>query len=129
MKHQTSQQCGGGDGGVVGAGEFGVGEQGVEEAAGEVVTFDPAGALDGVEQGLDDWQLSVVRAVQEHIEDIDGEFEDGHVVDLFADVVPGVAKAGNALVEGLPDGRHVVIRGGEAILKGEGVEEDEAADA
>ena len=53
LKDQATQQCGGGDGGVVGAGELGVGKQGVEEAAGEVVAFDLSGALDGVEQGLE----------------------------------------------------------------------------
>ena len=68
------------------------------------------------------------RAVNKYFEDLEGEFEYRDVVNPFADELPGVAEAGDAAAEGLPDGGNVVVRGGEAVLEGEGVEEDEAAD-
>ena len=73
--------------------------------------------------------MGVVGSVAEDVQDLEGEFEDGDIVDLVADEAPGGAESRDAAAQGFPDRGDVVIRGGQPVLEGEGVEEDEAADA
>ena len=129
VEDEAREERGGGHGGVVGAGEFGVGEERVEEASGEVVAFEVARLLHGRDERARDLRARLLRRVGEHVEDLGGQLEHGHVVDAFADVAPDIAQAGDALATGLADGGHVGAHDGEAVLEGEGVEEHEAADA
>ena len=65
----------------------------------------------------------------EHIEDVDRKLEDGNVVDVFADMLPSVAKTGQALPPRLRSRLHVLIDLSEPVLEGERVEEDKTTNA
>ena len=127
VKDKLREHRRGGHGGVVGAAEFGVGQQRVEEAAGEVVAFEVAGLVDGPEQRAEDGELVFGVAVAQHAQEFSGDLENGHVVDVGADRFPGRRKRFDAAGGDFLDGGDVGAREREAAMKREGVEEHQAA--
>ena len=122
MEHEPGQHRGRGHRGVVGAGELGIGQQGVEEPPREVVTLQAAGVFHRLDQGSYRRGLYFVRPIDQNIENVSGQLEHGHVVDVITDRALGVSKAGNTLSQGFVDGWSVFIRGGETVLEGECIE-------
>ena len=93
------------------------------------MTLQPAGVLHGLQQGRDNRSLHFVRPIDEHVKDVGGQLEDGHVVDVVADRAPSVAETGGTPSQGFVDSRNIFIRGSETVLECESVEEHQAADA
>ena len=93
MEHETGEHRGRGHGGVVGPGELGVGQQRVEEPARQVVSFEVTGLMHCPDQWSHDRFLHFWRTGLEDVEDVEGEIEDGYVVDVFADMPPCLAEA------------------------------------
>ena len=82
------------------------------------------------DERIDDWLMRVGRRVIELVQDVCGQLEYGHVVDVVADIPPGISEACDALGAPRFKGRwHVLVDLGESILKGEGVEEYKARDS
>ena len=132
VEHQPREQRRRRDGGVIGAGEFGVGEQRVEEPARQVVSRQVAGVF----HRLEDWlhhravpevrQVGIVQDGQHSF----GQVKHRHVIDGFADVVPNLQQPGHtAIPPRFGDGGYGVVGGREAQMEGQGVEYDQAADA
>ena len=92
MEHETGKHRRRGHGGVVGPGELGIGQQGVEEASRQVVPFKVTSFVDGPQQGSYDRTLQLRSSEIEHIEDVERKLEDWNVVDVFADIPPGVTE-------------------------------------
>ena len=122
VENEPGQHGGRGHRGVVGAGELGVGQQGVEEPPREVVTLQAAGVFHRLDEGSYRRGLYFVRPINQNIENVGGQLEHWNVVDVLADRAPGVAEAGNAPAQGFVDGWGVFICGGETVLEGEGIE-------
>ena len=93
------------------------------------MAFQAAGALHSPHKGIEDRHLDIVRPVVEDIEDAGGQLEYRDVVDVFADVAPGMAQPGNPLSQRFADRQNVLVGGGETVLEGERVEKHQTADA
>ena len=91
--------------------------------------FKVASLLHRPQEGCDDRPLQLRSPDIEHIEDVDRKLEDGNVVDVFADIPPGVAETGETLVQRFRTRLHVLVDLCEPFLEGQGVEENETADA
>ena len=128
MKHEPRKQRRRRNGGVVRAREFGVGQQRVKQPPRQVVPLDGARLFDRLDQRLDG-QLHDVRSRNEYLENVDRRLEHGHVVYVAADGEPCVPQAGSAPPPRPVDSWNVVAGRGEAVVKGERVEERQAADA
>ena len=88
VKHETRQQRGCRHRGVVGAGELGVRQQRMEQAARQIVTFEPPRVLHRLDEMLYRRPLHVVRSVAKDMQYVCRQLEDRNVVDVVADVLP-----------------------------------------
>ena len=134
LKHQPRQQGCRRHGGVVGAGEFGVGEQGVEQAAGQVVPFQTAGSAHRLLQRRNGVCRQPRRAGVQLVKDGAGQRKHRHIVNGAADLPPNIPQSGGVRAavgkaQRLPDGADGGVHCGEALLKCHCVEQHQAADA
>ena len=129
VEHEPGKHRRRGHRGVVGPRELGIGQQRVEEPARQVVPLEVASLLHRPQEGCDDRPLQLRSPDIEHIEDVDRKLEDGNVVDVFANIPPGVAETGETLVQRFRTRLHVLVDLCEPFLEGQGVEENETADA
>ena len=90
--------------------------------------FHSAGLRHGSYEGGNDPGLELIWAVVDHVENVGCKLEDGDVVDVFADVAPDAAQTGDALSQRFGHGLDILAGCGQAILKGESVEQHQAAD-
>ena len=97
--------------------------------AGEVVAFEVAGFVDRFKQRTQDGLLVFGIAVGEHAQDFSGDLEDGHVVDVGADLLPSRLQGFGALGGDFLDGGDVVAHEREPAVERKRVEQHQAADS
>ena len=129
VKHQPGQKRSRRHRRVIGAGELGVGQQGVEQPPRQVVSFQPAGVFHRLNQMNEGRTLDFLRPVAKNAQDVGSQLKNRHVVNILANVPPGLAQPRNALSQGFAYGRNVFVGRRQAVLEGEGVEEHQAPDA
>ena len=126
VKDKPREERRGGNGRVVRAGELGVCQQRVEEAAGEVMPLKVSCLLHRLHEGSHGTSVNIARPVGQNVKKLSGQIEYRNIVDALANEPPRLQQTGNPLSGRFLNCGDILPDVGEAILKCKRIEDHQA---